>query len=110
MKRVVRALSGVVGLVAVAACSSDSEGASDAGVDASVDSGRNHDSAFPSCAAISYACHPFDNGDPSPANECHELAHDEDATEPGCFVATERCLAICGGDGGLPPEHDGGGH
>lgn len=105
-------------VVAFAACSSDegdddtsdAGGGSSSGGSSGASSSGGHGSEFPSCEAISLACHPFDNGDPSPAHDCHELAHADDANEPACFVAKDKCLAVCGGDGGTHEEHDGGGH
>lgn len=78
------------------ACSSDDGGANE--VDAG-GSSSGHGSIYPSCAAISDACHPYDDGTPGPIHDCHEVAHD-DPTEPACASKKDHCLEICTGDAG----------
>jgi len=84
------------------ACSSDEGGEVEADAGGS---SSGHGSIYPSCAEISDACHPFDDGTPGPIHDCHELAHD-DPTEPACVSKKAHCLAICTGDGGTDQEHD----
>lgn len=68
-------------------------------------SSGGHGSEFPSCAAISEACHPLDDGNPSPAHTCHELAHDA-ASEAACAAEKDACLATCVADAGSDGGHD----
>jgi hypothetical protein len=67
-----------------------------------------HGSPYPSCAAITGACHEVDIGD-GPIHECHDKAHGADS-DSVCAPLKDNCLKICGdarADGGTA-EHDGG--
>jgi hypothetical protein len=83
------ALTTIVGF-ALAACSDDDEHSDD------------HQAAVPECEAIFDACHRYDDGNPGPIHDCHELGHE--GTKEQCVAATENCLELCsapdGGDGG----------
>lgn len=54
----------------------------------------DHKSPFPSCQAIIDVCHPVDVGE-GPASECHDVAHDDGASEEKCAARKTECLATC---------------
>ncbi len=71
------------------------------------DDDHAHETTYPSCEAISEACHPFDLGQ-GPAHDCHELAHGatSDAT---CAARKDACLKTCSpADGGASDAPSGG--
>lgn len=58
-----------------------------------------HTSPYPSCNAITQACHEFDVGE-GPVHDCHELGHDSTSDEP-CAAKKDACLALCVAEGGV---------
>ncbi|MDF2693427.1 MAG: hypothetical protein K0S65_1810 [Labilithrix sp.] len=81
-----------------------------------------HTSPYPSCNAITQACHEVDVGE-GPIHDCHDQAHGA-KSDSDCAPIKDQCLQICaeakadggatehegqdGGDGGEEEEHDGG--
>ena len=63
------------------------------------DAGSGHTSPYPSCNAITQACHAFDVG-PGPIHDCHDFGHAKDASEAKCAAKKAECLAICVADAG----------
>lgn len=70
---------------AAVGCSSEHDHGADAGA---------HTSAFASCQAIIDACHEVDVGE-GPASACHDVAHDEGATEEKCAAKKAECTVTC---------------
>lgn len=48
----------------------------------------------PSCDELVVRCHDVDPGS-GPIHECHELGHDESATEAECAARLMMCVALC---------------
>lgn len=57
------------------------------------DEAGGHTSPYPSCSAITQACHKFDIGEGA-IHACHELGHDSTSDEP-CAAKKAECLALC---------------
>ncbi len=70
------------------------------------DEAGGHTSAYPSCNAITEACHEFDVGE-GELHECHELGHDSVSDEP-CAAQKVRCLALCADAGAMTSPQDAG--
>lgn len=74
------------------------------------DEAGGHTSPYPSCNAITQACHEFDVGE-GEIHDCHEVGHDSTSDEP-CAAVKAKCLALCvaeaGTDGGTEAAADAG--
>lgn len=72
------------------------------------DEAGGHTSPYPSCNAITQACHQFDVGE-GEIHDCHEVGHDSTSDEP-CAAVKAKCLALCveeaGTDGGAEAAAD----
>jgi hypothetical protein len=62
------------------------------------DEAGGHTSPYPSCNAITKACHAFDVGE-GPIHDCHEVGHEATSDEP-CAAVKTKCLALCVEEGG----------
>ncbi len=86
-------------LIPLTACGSD---------DDSEPKGQHEQPAV--CKEISDACHPVDDGTPSPIHDCHELAHG--GTADACEAEKDDCIPLClaaAADAGIEAgAHDGG--
>lgn len=76
------------------------------------DEAGGHTSPYPSCNAITQACHKFDVGE-GEIHDCHEVGHGATSDEP-CAAVKAKCLALCvdeagvdegGADGGADAGH-----
>lgn len=67
------------------ACSSEHGHDTDAGAQRS---------AFASCQAIIDSCHEVDVGE-GPVSACHDVAHEDVATEEKCAAKKTECVAVC---------------
>ena len=92
----------------VYACSDDHDHDHDHGA-----SSGGHTSPYPSCNAITQACHPVDVGE-GEIHDCHDLGHAA-KSDSDCAPKKDRCLEVCnaaaadaGAEGGTHGEHDGG--
>ncbi len=54
--------------------------------------------AYPSCRAITEACHYLDVGE-GPIHDCHDLGHDSKSDAP-CAARKDECLKVCVPAGG----------
>ena len=77
--------------------------------------GGGHESAYPSCKAVSGACHEVDVGE-GRIHECHEIAHSA-KSDDDCAAVKDECLQVCeaasadaGASSDAEPSSDGGGH
>lgn len=95
MKKVIILGAAVAALASLFACSHDDDH------DHSEDGGA-HTSQYPSCNAITQACHSVDVGT-GPIHDCHDLAHAATSDAP-CATEKDRCLKLC-----AAAEADGGG-
>ena len=64
-------------------------------------------SPFPTCQTILHACHPLDVGE-GDIHDCHEIAHDDGASEAKCAAAKDHCLQVCVPDAGASSSGDAG--
>jgi hypothetical protein len=74
-----------VSVLAVAACHDDHD---DDGHDL-----NGHTSPYPSCNAITQACHMYDTGE-GPIHDCHDRAHDA-KSDADCAPTKDECLRLC---------------
>lgn len=65
----------------------------------------------PDCQAIINACHPKEEGNPGPINDCHEIGHGTEYAR--CTSEKARCVALCnaapcpdGGPAAVYPDAD----
>lgn len=100
MKRFVLAAS-LAAIACVYACSDDHDhdhGASSGG----------HTSPYPSCNAITQACHAVDVGE-GEIHDCHDLGHAAKG-DSDCAPQKDRCVTLCNAaamDGGMEGGMDG---
>jgi hypothetical protein len=52
-----------------------------------------HTSPYPSCNAITQACHMYDTGE-GPLHDCHERAHSA-KSDADCAPTKDECLRLC---------------
>jgi hypothetical protein len=108
MKKIITVAATLATMAGLYACSSHTEDGHTHNVP--TDEAGGHTSPYPSCNAITQACHKFDVGEGA-IHDCHDLAHAATSDEP-CAAKKVGCLAICveeaGADGGDAGEsHDG---
>lgn len=74
------------------------------------DGGSSHTSPYPSCQAITSACHEVDVGD-GPIHDCHDKAHAA-KSDSDCAPIKDNCVQICqaaAADGGAHGDGGAGG-
>jgi len=110
MKKMITVVATFAALAGIYACSSHTEEGH--GHDVPTDEAGGHTSPYPSCNAITQACHKFDVGE-GKIHDCHELAHGAKSDEP-CAAEKVSCLALCvdeaGTDAGGADAEDHDGH
>lgn len=104
MKRLFASAAVITALASLYACGhSDDE---DHGHSVPRDEAGGHTSPYPSCNAITQACHMFDVGE-GKLHDCHELAHAATSDEP-CAAQKTSCLALCVEEAGSDAASDAG--
>lgn len=91
MKKILSAVAVLAAVAGVYACSDDHD--SDDHPHIPTDGDGGHTSPYPSCNAITQACHKFDVGE-GEIHDCHEIAHDAKSEEP-CAARKNACLELC---------------
>jgi len=97
MKRAILLAAATAALTSVYACGHDDDHDHATGP---------HTSPYPSCNAITQACHQYDVG-PGAIHDCHEIGHGATSDGP-CAAEKDRCLALCAqaADGGVADASD----
>ncbi len=106
MKKILTGAAIIAAVASVYACDNHAEEGHGHTVPTDGDGG--HTSPYPSCNAITQACHKFDVGE-GKLHDCHELAHGAKSDAP-CAAEKTACLALCveeaGTDGGQDAAKD----
>lgn len=102
MKKLFASAAVITALASLYACGHDDDDGH--GHNVPTDEAGGHTSPYPSCNAITQACHKFDVGE-GKIHDCHELAHGATSDAP-CAVEKTACLALCVDEAGSDAASD----